>query len=122
MGEGNAMIKINTVDMPTPSKLYVVLLNVQSPDDRNAAGTTIIDRIATKRRLECEWAYLSPTDMATLLAAVSATVFFTVNYYDPYDNALKDITCHVGERAVGVYREISGVPMWVNTKMTLMER
>jgi hypothetical protein len=99
-----------------------VLSDVQSPNDKNAAGTTIIDRIATKRRLECEWAYLSQANMALLLAAVSATIFFTVSYFDPYDNAQKTITCHVGERAIGIYREISGVPMWVNTKMTLTER
>ena len=121
MDKGEMVMKINGNDIPTPSKEYVVRYHVQSKDDKNAAGQTVRDRIATKRRIECEWAYLSCADMASLLTAI-ADVFFTVNYYDPYDNALKTITCEVGEQSIGVYRITSGVPVWTNTKMTLTEQ
>lgn len=115
------MLKINGNDMPTPSKLYVVQYPIQSKDDKNAAGQTVRDRIATKRRIECEWSYLSRADMATLLAAV-AGVFFTVNYFDPYDNALKAITCEVGERVMGMYQITNSLPVWTGTKMTFTEQ
>lgn len=114
-------MKINGNDIPTPSKEYVVLYPVQSKDDKNAAGQTVRDRIATKRRIECEWAYLSRTDMASLLNAIS-DVFFTVYYYDPYDNAWKTITCETNERSIGVYQITSGLPVWTNTKITFTEQ
>jgi hypothetical protein len=114
-------MKINGSDMPTPSKMYVVRYPIQSKGDKNAAGQTVRDRVAVKRRIECEWAYITNANLATLLSAMS-DIFFTVNYFDPYDNALKTITCEVGEQSMGVYRIISGTPVWTNTKMTLTEQ
>ena len=45
------MIKINGVAMPAPSEYSVSIMDI-SKAERNAAGTMIIERIATKRKIE----------------------------------------------------------------------
>ena len=45
------MIRINGVTIPTPSDYSVGIMDL-SQAERNANGTMIIERIATKRKLE----------------------------------------------------------------------
>ena len=55
----------------------------------------MMDRLARKRRLEIEWAYLTNTQM-TLIAGKVTAPFFSVSYYDPESGA-KTITCRSGK-------------------------
>ena len=60
------MIKINNVTIPTPSE-YNVGIQDLSKAERNARGTMIIERIATKRKLEMNWKYLTKLELQQLL-------------------------------------------------------
>ncbi|SHJ51859.1 hypothetical protein SAMN02745163_02048, partial [Clostridium cavendishii DSM 21758] len=57
------MIKINGVVLPAPTD-YQVSINDISNAERNANGTMIIERIATKRKLELAWKFLSKEDLS----------------------------------------------------------
>jgi len=116
-----AVLQINSNTMPAPSVMYVIVSDIKT-EERNAAGASVIDRIAAgKRRIECDWAYVSNANLVTLLSAVSGATF-TVSYLDPLTNAAKTITCTVGERAVGALVYKSGTPVWGSVKMTFTER
>lgn len=114
------MIKINGVTIPTPST-YQVGIQDLSKAERNANGTMIIERIATKRKLEMSWSYLSQSDLSVLLQAVSG-VFFTVQYPDPQDGTLKTGEFYSGDRSAGAIDYKNGVMRWKDIKFNLIEQ
>lgn len=115
------MLKVNGTTIKTPRKMKVGIYDVSKDADRNAAGTILIDRVAVKRKIECEWGALTNTEMSALLSAVTS-VFFSVTYPDPQTGAAKTITCYAGDRTAPVYREISGTPLWEGLKMNFIEQ
>jgi len=119
-----AILTIAGTAVKSPSKMISVIRDVSGRIDRNAAGTTVIDRIAQKRDLECEWAYLTNAEIETILTkAGESSTFFTVYYYDAQDNANKTITCYVLERSMGVQRYSGTTPVgWENVKITFREQ
>ena len=101
--------------------MSVGIYDVSSTADRNAQGLIVIDRVATKRKIEMEWGALTNAEISTLLSAVT-DMFFTVTFPDPQTGASKTITCYVGDRTAPVYRETSGVPLWEGLKMNFIEQ
>ncbi|MFZ3132757.1 MAG: DUF6711 family protein [Desulfosporosinus sp.] len=91
-----------------------------SKAERNASGTLIIERIATKRKLELGWSYLSQADLATLLTTVSP-VTFTVVYPDPQTGAARSGTFYAGDRAAGAIDYQGGIMRWKDIKFSLIE-
>ena len=114
------VLYLNSAYVKTPQKLSVGIYDVSSMADRNAAGEILIDRVATKRKIECEWGALTNAEISTILALVTS-VFFTVKYPDPQTGAEKTITCYVGDRTAPIYR-VSGTPVWEGLKMNLIEK
>lgn len=115
-----ALIKINGVEIPTPSDLSVGIQDI-SKAERNANGTMIIERIATKRKLELSWKYLSKEGLSTILNLISP-VFFTVEYIDPQDNGIRTGTFYSGDRNCGMLSFINGIPKYKDVKFNLVER
>lgn len=115
-----ALIKIEGVDIPTPSEYSVGIQDI-SKAERNANGTMIIERIATKRKIELSWNYLSKEQLAQVLNAVSG-VFFQVTYVDPQDNATRTGTFYAGDRKCGMIDFRDGVPRYKDVSFNLIER
>jgi hypothetical protein len=115
-----SLITIGAVDLPSPSEFSVGLMDL-SKAERNAKGTMIIERIATKRKLELAWNYLTATQLATVLNAVTP-VFFSVTYRDPLTNADRTGTFYVGDRNVGMIDFQNNVPRYKDIKFNLIER
>lgn len=115
-----ALIKINGVEIPTPSDYVPGIMDI-SKAERNANGTMIIERITTKRKLELSWKTLSTEDLSKILSAVSA-VFFTVEYHDPQDNSVRTGTFYSGDRSCAMLSFINGVPKYKDIKFNLIER
>jgi hypothetical protein len=80
----------------------------------------IRDRIATKRKLNCEWSALSVSEMSTLLGKVTATSF-SVDYLDPVDGSAISKTFYVGDRNAPVYRLVDGKQLWTGLSMNFIE-
>lgn len=114
------MIKINGVDLPTPSD-YSVGIQDLSKAERNANGTMIIERIATKRKIELGWKYLSKEDLSALFNLVSP-VFFTVTYVDPLVGGNKTGTFYCGDRSAGALDFVNGKIRYKDIKFSLVER
>lgn len=115
------MITVGGVAISTPAEFQVGVMDL-SKAERNANGEMIIERIATKRKLEMTWKYLSNSALSTLLTAVSASVFFTVVYPDPYTGAARSGTFYVGDRTAGMIDYQGGVPRWKDVKFNFVEK
>ncbi|ATP40695.1 hypothetical protein CSE16_11905 [Solibacillus sp. R5-41] len=114
------MIKIDGKEIPTPSDYQVGIMDI-SKAERNARGDMIIERIATKRKIELGWKYLSKSDLQTVMNAVSP-VFFSVSYIDPLTSSQKTGTFYSGDRNVGALDYINGDIRWKDIKFSVIEK
>ena len=114
------MIKVNGVALPTPSDYLVGIMDI-SKAERNAAGTMVIDRIATKRKIELVWRHLDKAELSKVLNLVSP-VFFNVEYIDPQSNGWKSGTFYCGDRNIGALDYKDGQIQWKDIKFNLIER
>lgn len=117
-----AVLKVNGADIPTPSAMKVNIFDVSATADRSASGKLMVDRVATKRKLEMTWARLTAQQLSTLLGAVGEKVFFTAEYPDPQSGGRRSMVCYSGDRAVGILRMEAGEPIWTDVEMNWIER
>lgn len=106
--------------MPTPSEYNVGIMDL-SKAERNVRGDMIIERIATKRKIELGWSYLTGVQYSMILNLVDP-VFFSVVYFDPKDNTMKLGTFYSGDRAAPMMRFDNGVANWKDVKFNLIEK
>ena len=114
------MIEINGGKIPTPTDYRVGVMDL-SKAERNVAGTMVIDRIATKRKLDLSWNYLTKEQVRQLFNAVSP-VFFTVRYIDPVDNTRKTGSFYAGDRNAGALDYRKGNIRYKDITVNLIER
>lgn len=115
------MFKINNVTIPTPSTYNISVLDI-SKAERNAKGEMILEIIATKRKLELSYNYLSNSDLSTLLSRFTGNTFFTVHYPDTVTGAEKSGTFYVSDRKSEAIDYQNGVPRWKGISFSLVEK
>lgn len=116
------MLKINGVAITTPKSLKVDIMDLDGESNRNAKGALIRDRIAVKRKISCEWAPLTMSEISTVLQAVQ-NVFFQVEYPDPMTGSMQTKTFYVGDRSAPLYwKSPAGVYLWEGLTMDLIEK
>ena len=114
------MIKIDGRAIPAPTDYGVGIQDI-SKAERNARGDMIIERIATKRKLELVFEFLPKSEHQQLLKAV-APVFFQVEYPDPETGAQRTGTFYAGDRTIGGLAYINGQMHWKDCKFNVIER
>lgn len=114
-----SLVTINGVAVATPSSYTWNIMDISNAE-RNAKGSIIIERIATKRKIELGWNYLTRTEMATLLQSVSNTTF-PVTFVDAQTNSNVTKTMYVGDRNVGMIDFQNGVARYKDIKFNLIE-
>lgn len=115
-----ALITIGGAEIPAPTDYQVNIQDI-SKAERNAKGEIIIERIATKRKIEMSWGILTQEENKILLKAVSS-VFFTVKYIDPQDGGTKTGTFYCGDRTAPGIIFRNGVMYYKNVKFNIIER
>lgn len=117
------MLKINGVAIATPKTFSVDISDLDGESNRNAKGELIRDRIAVKRKLNCEWPPLRMSEISILLKAVK-DVYFSVEYPDPMEGKLIIKTFYVGDRTAPVYWKDSktGEYLWQGLSMNFIEK
>lgn len=113
------MLKVDNVQIPTPSDFSVGVQDI-SKAERVASGSIVIDRIATKIKLNMKWNYLTPVDLSNLLTAIDKT-YFNVEYLDPRTNTVQTRAFYVGDRTVGMYSYRNGNPIYVDIGFNFIE-
>ncbi|WP_196002016.1 DUF6711 family protein [Clostridium sp. 1001271B_151109_B4] len=116
------MLSINGVAIATPKGYEPSITDLDGESNRNANGEMIRDRIAVKRKLNCEWGPLTQGEISTLLSAVS-NVFFTVTFPDP-ELGITTKTMYVGDRTAPAYfyDEKTKEVKWSGLKMNFIEK
>lgn len=115
-----ALIKVGGTALPDPAELSVGVMDI-SKAERNANGFMMIERIATKRKLELKYAYVTDTELKTILQALSPA-FFTVEYIDPIANSVQASSFYCGDRNVGYVDYRNGIPRYKDLTFNLIER
>lgn len=115
------MLKVNGVAIATPKVFKVDINDLDGETNRNAKGELIRDRIATKRKLNCEWAPLEMAEISSLLKAVKDE-FFSIEYPDPMDGIVVTKTFYVGDRSAPMYSCADGVVKWQGVSMNFIEK
>jgi hypothetical protein len=113
------LLKVNGIDIVTPSVYQVDIADLDGTTNRNAKGDLIRDRIAVKRKLSLEWAPLKTSEISTLLKAVQ-DVFFSCTYLDPMVGSVQTKTFYVGDRSAPLYNNTLG--LWESLKMDFIEK
>ena len=104
-----AILQINKIDIADPMTLTWDIYDLDSEQaGRNQLGQMFRDRVAVKRKLNCTWPPMEPTQMATLLKAMDS-VFFTIRYPDAHDGAYREGEFYVGDRSTPMF-------VWNNEK------
>ena len=111
---------INGVTVVAPKSFKVSISDVDGETGRNARGDMVRDRVAVKRKLECEWGLLSQAEMSNLLKAVKSE-FFTVSYPDP-EVGIVSRTFYVGDRSAPAYSWANNLKPWSGLRMNFIER
>ena len=111
---------INGVTVVAPKSFKANISDVDGETGRNASGDMIRDRVAVKRKLECEWGLLSQSEIQTLLNAVTSE-FFTVSYPDPQLGQITR-TFYVGDRSAPAYSWADNLKPWSGLSMNFIER
>jgi len=114
------MVKINGFQLPTPSTYQIGIMDL-SRAERVASGYLMLERIATKRKLELTWLYLEAASLSEVLTAVSPTSFI-VEYFDPQTNSVKTGEFYCGDRGVESFDYRNGKIRWKNIRFNLIER
>lgn len=114
------LIYISGVAMPTPSEFQIGTMDI-SKANRNANGTMIIERITTKKKLFLTYAFLTSSQLQTLLNALAPTTY-TVTYMDPQFNKMVTGVFYAGDRNAGMVSFIDGVPVYKDFTVNLIER
>jgi len=94
-----ALINIGGVAIPTPTDLTVSVMDL-SKADRNANGTMVLERIATKQKLALKWSYITDSQLTAILNAISPTSY-QVTYVNPVTNSWVTKNMYCGDRSVG---------------------
>ena len=113
------MLQVNGVTISTPSEFTVGVQDI-SQAERVATGDIVIDRIATKVKLNMKWNYLDAEGLSTLLTAISP-VTFSVTYPDPRSNSNETRQFYVGDRNAGMYRYRNGNPEYIDIGFNFIE-
>lgn len=114
-----AVININGVDMPNPKDMTVAIMDISNAE-RNANGTMMIDRVATKRKINLDWPALEEADAQKVLNAVS-DIFFTATFIDPQLGTTTK-TFYVGDRTSPVLRHYGSKVKWEGLKLNIVEK
>ncbi|CAM2948845.1 DUF6711 domain-containing protein [Hathewaya histolytica] len=115
------MLKINGLTIVAPKSFKVSINDLDGETTRNARGDLIRDRIAVKRKLECEWGPLKDNEISNLLKVVTS-VYFSVEYPDPVEGKRLSKTFYVGDRSAPMYFVKDGVPLWQGLSMNFIEK
>ena len=115
------MLVINGVEIATPKTFQVDINDIDGETNRNAKGEMLRDRIAVKRKLNCEWPPLNEYECSELLKAVK-DIFFQVTYPDPMEGRMLTKTFYVGDRSIPALSYIDGEIRWNGLKMNFIEK
>lgn len=118
-----ALFKINGTIIPQPAEAEYSEEDLSSDSSGRALdGTAHKDIVAIKAKWTLSWPPLSGSEVSTLLTAVRAAVFFTLEYPDPVSGNQKTGTFYVGPRKSKLNWKLSNNALWTGIALNFIEQ
>ena len=120
------MLKVDLVGIPTPTT-YKVSINTVTKSERSANNNADIniEYVATKRKVELTWSYLSSANYADLLNRVkresTAMLPFEFEYPDPKTGAMRTSTFYAGDPSAEAIDYQGGIIRWKSVSINFIE-
>lgn len=114
-----ALFAIGGVEMPTPTELTVGIQDI-SKAERNANGTMIIERVATKIKLNFTYAFITENDASFILKHIAPT-YYSVTYLHPQTKIMTTGVFYCGDRNIGIIDYTKGVARYQGFTFNLIE-
>lgn len=116
-----AILLVNGTAIKDPADLQYGQQDIDSADSgRNAEGTMLRDRVATKIKLTCKWNALTPAEISNILNAVDAPSF-SLTYPDAKAGTSQTKTFYVGDRTSPMYHYNNGAELWEGLSANFIE-
>ena len=97
-----ALIRVDGVDMPNPSKMQWSLQDVSIGDSgRDDSGKMFKGRVTQKVKLELGWNAVTP-EVASMILTAFNPEYINVRYFDAKESAYQIKTFYVGDRSAPV--------------------
>jgi len=115
--------KINSKTLTkNPTSISNSVTNIQKAE-RTMNGEMVIDVIATKDVITVNWDYLDNNDMKKLQDEIKASGFCTIDYYDPSEEGLKNITAQpTGLKYAPYYDYSTDTIIWKDISVSFTEK
>ena len=106
-----------TITMPKVKKIAVSgeLVEVETP---MASGKLVSDVIGHRAVVSATWDYVPAATMAALTTMLRTGAYLTVGYPDP-DGTDKSAKFKISIPSPGIFKFVSGVPMWHSVALTM---
>ena len=114
------MIRINGIDMPTPTHYQVDYENI-GQFQRNANGNIMGDLVAIKATIQAQWDILSD-DEAQAVLSQGRPAIVNVQFFDPDINRNRNAAMLMQRRAGQVAMQRGGRLWWKGLSISLTER
>ena len=118
-----AILIIGSAEMPPPKSMDIQYTKV-GKTETNAAGDTVMDLLATKRKISIQWGHLSPADAQNVAQAVNEGPFISVTFFDPMQQATDTADFRCTKSGMNAMRHSgNGGPIgYTNIEVELTER
>ena len=114
------MIKIAGVAAKTPSDLKIGRFDL-TKSNRAASGKMVMELIATKRRVDCNWKMVADSDLQAIINAITTNKpFFSLEYPDV--GGQKTMTCYAGDINTTMWHTKNGVRYWEEVQIPFIEQ
>lgn len=114
------MLKIAGVAVAAPSEVKVGRFDL-TKSERMASGRMVMEIIATKRRVDVAWKYLTDSELDTIISTITANKpFFTVQFPDAGGNTT--MTCYSGDITTSLWHTRNGVRYWEEVSIAFIEQ
>lgn len=115
------MLKIGTTDLPTPKSVTYTQNKLWSQNTgRLDSGYFVGDLIAIKKKYQVTFPALTPTELATVRAAVNAD-FATVQITNA-EGSTDTVSAYFGDVTVESYSWHNGINYAINAAVSIIER
>lgn len=115
------MLKIGTTDLPTPKSVTYTQNKLWSQNTgRLDSGYFVGDLIAIKKKYQVTFPALTPTELATVRAAVNAD-FATVQITNA-EGGTDTVSAYFGDVTVESYSWRNGINYAINAAVSIIER
>lgn len=108
---------LTTITMPRTRKLNVGG-EIVSSETKMASGKRVAEVVGCRITIKADWDYVPAETMAALTTMLRKGLFFTVGYPDP-DGTDKSAAFSISIPAPGIFKFVSGVPMWHGVSLTM---